>query len=100
MVGCFLGGGQVFAAGLSDGSIVLMPTDHLLPATIIGNVSGAIRSMYYDGDAGRLVVATRQGQLVTIPVDLDRLDNAGLGAEAARRLARAIEVHAVSQAGG
>ena len=99
VAGCFLADGRAFAAGFADGSIVLMLTDRLLPPTTIRNVSGAIRSMYYDADKSRLVVATRQGQLVTIPIDPDQLDNAGLAAESSRRLVRAVELGLVSPDG-
>lgn len=84
-------GGDVFAYGYSDGTVILHPTVNILPALTVTNVIGEIRDMYASGD-DQLLVATAGGILQRLPLCGRCLSNRSLAKLARARLQRGLKL--------
>jgi hypothetical protein len=88
----FVDNGRAFAVGLSNGDVVVSPTENLLPHLTIHAAAGAVRDLSYAEATGELFVATRDGMVLAVPVRAEDVTNVALAATARGRLARAAEL--------
>ncbi|MDX3454538.1 TIR domain-containing protein [Streptomyces sp. ME02-8801-2C] len=86
---------KAFAIGYSDGSVILHPSDNIMPRQVLSHIAGGVRSMLTlptagPGEkAGDLYVATRAGLLIRIPWCTDCLSNKAMAHAAEERLRQA-----------
>ncbi|MGA8113483.1 MAG: hypothetical protein WCA46_07480, partial [Actinocatenispora sp.] len=87
LAACFSPSGNLFAVGYYDGTVAVRPTMRAVPAVTVPDVVGAVRDMRIV--RGRLLVATRNGVLQSLPLPPDHLTNRTLAASARTTLLRA-----------
>jgi hypothetical protein len=83
--------GAELAVGYSDGSLMLRPSENLMPGELVTSVIGAIRDMLVVDDE-QLYVVTRAGVLQSVPLCPSCLSNHHLAGTARDRLQRAIQL--------
>ncbi|WP_406278173.1 toll/interleukin-1 receptor domain-containing protein [Streptomyces sp. NBC_00191] len=86
---------KTFAIGYSDGSVILHPSDNIMPRQVLTHIAGGVRSMLTlptagsGGNEGDLYVATRAGLLIRIPWCAGCLSNKAMAKAAERKLRQA-----------
>lgn len=83
--------GRIFAYGYSDGTIVLHPTENLVPTETITTVDGTIRDLYVDA-RDDLVAVTDEGIVQRIQLCDACLSNRAMAHDAAARNARSLRL--------
>jgi len=82
--------GKLVAFGFADGTVRLYGTESMQPVVILRPFSGEVRGLAFGGDDGRLVIASRDGDIAVEAVDTEIASLADKKARAGEIVGRAL----------